>query len=694
MTDLGAPVDSVKGIGAAKKAALGRMGIRSAGALLWHFPRDYEDRRGRTRIASLSPGMAAAISASVVSIEAGGPSYGGRGARRPLKLTVCDRTGTLEIVFFKADYLAKSFAVGKEYAFYGRVSPGSRGLQMAHPDFSAEGGRWDGAIVPVYPLASGISQKDLRRWTECLLGGDPRIDEPLPEGTLARNRLCGIGYALRNIHFPEDRRRLMEARYRLIFEELLTLQAGLMMLKSDNEAAKGMSFGAEVRGFVDGLPYRLTAAQRRALADIDGDMGSGRAMNRLLQGDVGSGKTVVAAAAMYKAVKSGFQAAMMAPTETLAWQHFGELRGLFAPHGVRTGFLAGGVRGAERRALLEKLKSGEIDLLVGTHAVIQPEVVFGRLGIVVTDEQHRFGVAQRVRLQQKGESPDILVMTATPIPRTLAFIVYGDLDISVMDEKPPGRQAVFTKATDAGGRDAAYEFMRREIRTGSQAYVVAPLVDDGDGGRALKSATGLHAELARRFKGHSVALIHGQMRQSEKDAAMRDFYAGKAAVLVSTVLIEVGINVPNATIMLIENAERFGLAQLHQLRGRVGRGERQSYCILVTERGSAEAEERARIMVSTDDGFAIAEKDLELRGPGEFFGARQHGMPRLRIANLLKHVKVLAAVKDEAHLLLAGDPGLSLPENRALRERIAALFSKAGEGLGEDAEIDAGKIGI
>jgi ATP-dependent DNA helicase RecG len=510
------------------------------------------------------------------------------------------------------------------------------------------------------------------------------LEESLPADTIAENRLCGIAYALENVHYPADMQRLREAKYRLVFEELLVLQTGLLLLKRANgREGRGIAFksareGADTARFTAGLPFRLTGAQSRTLGEIERDMESARVMNRLVQGDVGSGKTVIAAAAMYKAVKSGRQAVIMAPTEILAKQHLEEFEKLFSSHGVRLGFLSGASRGAERRSLLEKAERSEIDILIGTHALIQPDVVYGSLGLVVTDEQHRFGVRQRVSLSKKGRDPDILVMTATPIPRTLALILYGDLDISVMDERPPGRRAVITRATDERGREAAYRLMREELAAGRQAYVVAPLIEDADES-ALRSATGLYEELSESFRAYAVALIHGRMRQAEKDAVMGAFYAGKTDVLVSTVLIEVGVNVPNATVMLIENAERFGLAQLHQLRGRVGRGAAQSYCILITENASAEAAERARVMVSTDDGFAIAEKDLELRGPGEFFGLRQHGIPQLRIANLAKHVKALYAVKAESERLLADDPSLSTPKNAALRAEIDALFASAAD---------------
>jgi ATP-dependent DNA helicase RecG len=728
--DLSAPVSVVKGVGGVRAAALARLGVRTVGDLLRFYPRDYEDRRDRRKIRDLTQDARAVVRATVVSVDTGGPHTPRSGKRRPpLKLLARDDTGVLEIAFFGAPYLSKAFKRGEEYIFCGAATRDARGaLQMIHPDFSRadeDGGR---DIMPVYPLTAGLRQSDLRRWIASLLeslcgpsdtlpgvsrgnapdgaaggpsedrakaaAGGPSEDrakaplcgpsESLPAAAIARNRLCGISYALKNIHYPADIKRLREAKYRLVFEELLALQTGLLLLKNaSGREGRGIAFksageGADTAPFITGLPFALTGAQQRTLREIERDMESSRVMNRLVQGDVGSGKTVIAAAAMYKAVKSGCQAVIMAPTETLAKQHLGEFERLFRGHDVRIGFLTGAVKGAQRRSLLEKTEKNEIDILIGTHALIQPDVAYGNLGLVVTDEQHRFGVRQRVSLSKKGRDPDILVMTATPIPRTLAFILYGDLDISVMDERPPGRRPVITRATDAGGRDAAYRLMREELRAGHQAYVIAPLIEDTDDPR-LRSATGLFEELSAYFADRSVALIHGRMRQAEKDAVMDAFYAGETDVLVSTVLVEVGVNVPNATVMLIENAERFGLAQLHQLRGRVGRGPAQSYCIQVTEGESAEAAERARVMVSTDDGFAIAEKDLELRGPGEFFGLRQHGIPQLRIANLAKHVKALAAVKAEAERLLADDPALTDLDNAALKAAIDAFFASAAD---------------
>jgi ATP-dependent DNA helicase RecG len=685
MIDLGAPVSRIKGIGGVRAAALGKLDIFTLGDLLRHYPRDYEDRRDKRRIADLSPNISAVVSATVISVETGGSHIPRHVKKRPpMKLLVQDDTDALEIVFFGTPYLANAFKRGEEYTFYGAVTQGVRALQMVHPDFSRANESGGRDILPIYPLSAGITQRDMRRWTEALLASADSVPECLPAETIARNRLCGIAYALENIHYPADARRLREARYRLVFEELLTLQTGLLTLKrASGRESCGIAFkraadGAGTALFIEILPFRLTGAQSRTLAEIERDMESERVMNRLVQGDVGSGKTVIAAAAMYKAVRSGYQAVIMAPTETLAKQHMEEFGRLFAGHDVHLGFLTGSVKGAERRRLLEETEKCEVDILIGTHALIQPDVVYGRLGLVVTDEQHRFGVRQRVSLSQKGSDPDILVMTATPIPRTLAFILYGDLDVSVMDERPPGRKPVVTTAVDGSGRDAAYRFLTGELRAGHQAYVVTPLIEDSDEPE-LRSATGLYGELSEYFGGFSVALIHGRMKRTEKDAVMGAFYEGKTDVLVSTVLIEVGVNVPNATVMLIENAERFGLAQLHQLRGRVGRGSALSCCILVTEGDSAEAAERARIMVSTDDGFVIAEKDLELRGPGEFFGVRQHGIPPLRIANLAKHVKALGAVKSEAERILADDPPLEKPENAALRAAVGSFFASASD---------------
>ncbi|MDR0569700.1 MAG: ATP-dependent DNA helicase RecG [Clostridiales Family XIII bacterium] len=681
---LDAPVTVVSGIGAVKKKALEKMRVFTVGDLVSHFPRDYEDRRRITKIAEAVPNSAVQIRGVVSSVT--GRPFGRREGRAvaPLRLSVEDDSGSIEVVFFNLFCRSNTFSPGEEYVFYGRTqSYGSR-VQILNPEYSRPGEGAVGRILPIYPLTDGISQKDMRKWIGSLLFSEecaaPLIEEHLPEQTINRNKLRDIGHAFRNLHFPTDERMFREARYRLVFDELLTLQAGLLLLKNSRRELKGVAFNADVdmSTFLTALPYELTRAQKRVWTEVSADMESSRAMNRLLQGDVGSGKTIIAAAAMYKAARSGYQSVIMAPTETLAKQHYHELRGLFEGLGIETGLLSGGIRGTERAALLERLENGLMQVAVGTHALIQPDVKYHRLGLAVTDEQHRFGVEQRVELTRKGENPDILVMTATPIPRTLAFTLYGDMDISIIDEKPPGRQAVLTRHIDSRYRSRAYEFVKKEARGGRQIYVVAPTIEATEESE-IKSAKSVFAEIDALFDGLKIALLHGKMKPAEKESIMDDFYARKIDVLVSTVLIEVGINVPNASVMLIENAERFGLAQLHQLRGRVGRGTEQSYCVLITDGKSEEIKERMDVMVSTEDGFKIAEKDLELRGPGEFFGVRQHGVPPLKIASFIKHLKVLEAVREEAAKLLEDDPQLVKIQNRAFRERIESFFADGGE---------------
>ncbi len=433
--------------------------------------------------------------------------------------------------------------------------------------------------------------------------------------------------------------------------------------------------GEKAEAYIRGLGYRLTSAQKRVTEEILSDLSSGNVMNRLVQGDVGSGKTVVAEIALYKAVKSGFQGVMMAPTEILAKQHYSGLSKSFAPHGIKVGLLTGSMGSKEKRETLRELAEGRIQILVGTHAIIQPDVVFHKLGLVVTDEQHRFGVNQRTALSEKGENPHVLVMTATPIPRTLAVILYGDLDISIIDELPPGRQKITTRAIDQSQRNACYDFVEKELQKGRQAYVVAPLIDESET-LDVKSAEELYQELSGRFKGVQTALLHGAMKQQEKDGIMERFYNNEIQVLVSTVVIEVGINVPNATVMVIENAERFGLAQLHQLRGRVGRGSHRSYCVLISHNPSEIAQQRAQIMAESQDGFYIAEQDLKLRGPGEIFGTRQHGVPDLLLADLAKHIKILNDVKQEAQRITEEDPLLESETYSGLRRRVIKLFGE------------------
>ena len=516
----------------------------------------------------------------------------------------------------------------------------------------------------------------MRKWQREAQESAKSAEEFLPEDIIRRHHLCSYAYALSNIHFPQDEIRFKEAKYRLIFDEMLVLQTGLFAVKAGSaEKKKGISFSREVdvSEYIDSLSYPLTSAQKRAVSEIIGNMESETVMNRLLQGDVGSGKTAVAEIAMFKAARSGFQAVLMAPTEILAKQHYDGIKNRFSAFGIETGFLSGSVNKKEREETLARLQEGRIAILIGTHAVIQPDVKFQNLGLVITDEQHRFGVNHRALLGEKGKNPDMLVMTATPIPRTLAVILYGDLDVSVIDELPPGRKKIITRAVDGNNRNAVYSFVRKQLEKGHQAYVVTSLIEDSET-MTMHSAESVYTELSGVFEEFEVALLHGELKQKEKDQIMMRFAKGAIDVLVSTVVIEVGINVPNATVMVIENSERFGLAQMHQLRGRVGRGGIQSYCILIHEGKSEVARARAEIMESTADGFVIAEKDLELRGPGEFFGTRQHGLPDLQIANLIKHTALLETVKKEAVFILKEDPTLQSEKYAPLKAKILQIF--------------------
>lgn len=676
--NLNSKVSSIKGIGPQKTAKLKKMEILTIEDLLSHFPRDYEDRRRHKKIAELVDGESALLRCRVDLIVKNNYRYG---KKRTLRLLASDDSGTIEVLFFNAAYLESTIIKYGTYCFFGKISINDGRIQIIHPDIS----KWEDnrsiGIIPLYNLTLGISQNDMRKWTHSALDLLSSYSDYLPQDTLSRNRLCDIEYALTNIHFPKDLQRLKEAKYRLIFEELLVLQTGLLLMRNRlTESGNGIAFSKtiSIEPFIQSLPYNLTQAQERVLKDMMKDMEALRVMNRLIQGDVGSGKTVLSAAAIYKAIQSGYQAVMMAPTELLAKQHFETMSEGFKAFDFKIGFLTSSISGMARSKLLKSLENGEIDLLIGTHAVIQPTVCFKKLGLVITDEQHRFGVAQRLLLTKKGSNPDILIMTATPIPRTLAIILYGDLDISILDELPPGRKEIITKVMDKGLRDSAYVYLEEEIKKGRQAYIVAPLIEDSEQLES-KSATALYDELKVKFRQMRLALLHGELKQQEKEAIMSRFNAGEIDALISTVVIEVGINVPNATCMLIENAERFGLAQLHQLRGRVGRGVHQSTCFLITDSKTSLARQRTQIMQETNDGFIIAEKDLDLRGPGEFFGTKQHGIPELKIANLIKHIKILSSVKSEAQMILNLDPNLTREENAGFKEHIAKMFEKVSE---------------
>ncbi|MDR0852577.1 MAG: ATP-dependent DNA helicase RecG [Clostridiales Family XIII bacterium] len=677
-------VSSLKGVGAKKAALLEKLDIHTVKDLLYSFPRTYEDRRNRVTLDALQPGVPAVFRARILSVNRR-PAYSPRGKRLPFGFLVADDTGAVEIVFFNAAYLDKIFTKDREFLFFGTPQRNMGKLQIIHPEFEAvaadeaESGR---PIVPVYRATAGLTQKDLRRWHEAALSATSDIAEYLPKQILNSAKLCGISYALEHIHFPENRETLSAAKYRLIFEELFILHVGLRILRIAHDGGeKRIRFSTKPEGseFERLLPFVFTGAQKRVVSEIYRDMESEKPMRRLVQGDVGSGKTAVAAAAIYKAITNGAQAAMMAPTEILAKQHYEELTRFFSER-FRVALLTSSAKAAEKREILEGLASGQIDVIVGTHALLRPDVSFAKLGLAVTDEQHRFGVNQRISLSEKGSgSPDVLVMSATPIPRTLAFILYGDLDSSVIDELPPGRKDIITKHSDSRGRSNVYDFALGEMRKGRQIYVVAPLIEDAEGASALRSAESIYEELKGRFRDYRVALLHGNLKSSEKNSIMSEFADGVIDVLVSTVVIEVGVNVKNATMMVIENSERFGLAQLHQLRGRVGRGSEQSWCVLVTDSETEEAAARIAVMTETNDGFVIAEKDLEMRGPGDLFGVRQHGVPELHLADLVRHERILQRVRDEAACVLEADPRLESPENSALRAYIEAQFSAVSD---------------
>lgn len=672
--ELADKITTLKGVGPKKAEAFARLGIETVEDLIFAFPRIYEDRKSIVPIAKLKVDETALFIGEVDVIRPGG-YYRGRGSR-VLRMLVTDDTGSIEVVFFNAAYLAKTIHRGDRLAFYGKPVYNRERLQVVHPQFE-KADTVETGIIPVYPLTSGITQREMRRLQKLVRPLYSQVEDILSSETIRRNNLCGIEYAIKNVHFPDDRQNYLEAKYRLIFDEFMVLETGLMASKiSEQEYERGSRFldDSSETEFIKSLPYPLTGAQQRCVTEIMGDLTSDKPMNRLIQGDVGSGKTAVAQIAMFKAVRSGYQAVMMAPTEILARQHYEGISRDFEAFGIKTGFLTGNMKAAEKRQVLEGLSDGSIQVLIGTHAVIQPDVVFHNLGLVITDEQHRFGVSQRIKLKDKGDRANVLVMTATPIPRTLAVVLYGDMDVSVIDEMPPGRMPVVTRClTGFDAREKCYDFVERQIREGHQIYVVTPLIDESEAMDA-RSAAQVYEELAARFA--RTEMIHGSMKQAEKDDIMARFSAGEIDVLVATVVIEVGINVPNATVMVVENAERFGLAQLHQLRGRVGRGKWQSYCFLITEGQSELALKRGEIMEASSDGFYIAEEDLKLRGPGEIFGTRQHGLPDMRLADMAKHMNVLNDARDEAKAILEDDPKLRKPQNQPLKHRVVKLMGK------------------
>ena len=681
MADLNTDVCYIKGIGEQRAKALGKLGIATLRDLISYFPRAYDDRTQLRRIADLVPGETAGVAAMVASPPT--VTHVRRGLDL-VKLRAVDDTGTLDVTFFNQAWLKNNLRQGETYIFYGRTEGSLLRHQMANPVVEPEGRREvTGRIVPIYPLTAGVSQLILSRSIrQGLTACADILPDVLPDRVRREHQLCRIEYAYENIHFPESAEALDLARRRLAFEELFLFTIGLERLRSRREVVHVPPCGGvDMESFYSALPFTLTDAQRRCVEEALADMRSGTPMNRLCQGDVGSGKTMVAAACVFFCVKNGRQAALMAPTEILAQQHYHGLAPLLENLGIRCALLTGSTSAKTKKSIAAQLESGEIDFAIGTHALITGSVVYQNLGLVVTDEQHRFGVAQRADLAAKGDHPHILVMSATPIPRTLALILYGDLDVSVIDQLPPGRQPVQTFAVTSRYHQRVYNFIRKLVGEGRQAYIVCPMVEENEELPDERKAVTEYAKKlqAEVFPDLKVAFVHGKMKPKEKDAVMTAFAAHETDILVSTTVIEVGVDVPNAAVMVIENAERFGLSQLHQLRGRVGRGKHQSYCILISDNQNEETRQRLKVMTKTTDGFKIAEEDLRLRGPGDFFGQRQHGLPGLKVADLGCDTQLLQEARQAAEQLLAEDPELS--SCPATAERIQALFTQAADTL-------------
>lgn len=677
MIDLQKDVKYIKGVGPSRVLLLNKLGIFTLNDLITYYPRTYEDRNKPKYICECEDGEEVLIEAvacnKMTSIRLKGKTM--------QKLIVRDETASATLTWFNQPYLRDKFSIGNKYKFFGKVSKRAGKITFNSPVYdNEEKNQNTGRIIPIYPLTYGLPQSTIRKIMEAgLKDVYGNLDETLPEYIRKEYNLENINEATKHIHFPEEFKDFNTARNRLVFEELLSVQLALLQLKNNYMyKEKGIQFDKQVKisDVINTLPFKLTNAQRRVLEEIEQDMESDKTMNRLLQGDVGSGKTVVAMCAAYKAVKSGYQAAIMAPTAILATQHLENFKNILENLGIKCELLISGITKKKKEDILQRLENGEIDILIGTHAIIEENVVFKSLGLVVTDEQHRFGVKQRTKIAEKGTNPDVLVMTATPIPRTLALILYGDLDISIIDELPPNRKKIETIAVGKNMTDRINNFIKQQVKEGRQAYIVCPLVEENEE-MDLKSVEKLYQTYSTEvFSEYRVEYIHGKMKPKEKDEIMEKFKNKEIDILISTTVIEVGVDVPNANIMVIENSERFGLAQLHQLRGRVGRGEYQSYCILKCEGKSENTRKRMKVMVETNDGFIISEKDLELRGSGDFFGTMQHGLPEFKIANLFEDIEMLKMVQSVAMKILEEDPKLEQEKNQQLKNLIRDKFAK------------------
>jgi ATP-dependent DNA helicase RecG len=681
LTDLSGPVRYLKGVGPKKAALLKKLGIGEVKDLLQHYPRRYEDRRNLKPISGVVIGETQTIQGRVLAT-----SLLRKRGLSIFKAAIGDGSGVIYALWFNQNYLQKVLPKGKELVLSGKAEFSFGEIQFKVSEYEVLAGNEEDQvhtkrIVPIYPLCENLYPRFLRSLMKKTVEKFvPFLTDLLPPEIKGKNSLKSFPESLRAIHFPSDFSELKEARRRLVFEEFFFLQLALAVKKKGLESReKGISYdlSGKLEGkFLKCLPFRLTASQEKVIAEIKGDMASPKLMNRLLQGDVGSGKTVVALVALLIAVENGYQVALMAPTEILAEQHYFNFHNFLNRLGVEVELLIGNLGTRERKKVLERIREGKSKVIMGTHALIQEKVEFSRLGLVVIDEQHLFGVIQRKILREKGQNPDVLVMTATPIPRTLALTLYGDLNFSVIKELPPGRAALETRWVGESERQRIYLFLHKRIEEGRQAYIVYPLIEESEK-LELKAAREMFGKFQKKiFPDLGLGLIHGRMKSEEKEEIMREFKEKKLDILVATTVIGVGIDVPNASVMLIEHAERFGLSQLHQLRGRVGRGPHKSHCFLLADPKSEEARERMKVMAESNDGFLIAEKDLELRGPGEFFGTRQHGMPELKIANILTDGELLEVARKEAFELVLGDPGLEKEEHRFLRKQLTRNYKE------------------
>ena len=670
------PVRYLKGVGPKTAERFEKLGILTLSDLLCHYPRRYLDFSKPYSIAEAPSDTECVVKAEVFAKPGGRILPGGR---RMERITAGDDVSSLEVTWFNNPYAVQKLELGQEYYFQGIVTGGMLRRQMVNPQVRTDAQVASSPFEAVYPQTEGLTSSAIAKCVRQLLPHVELLPDPLPPGMLKKYRLLPKADAVRAIHCPASEEEAFAARRRLIYEELLVLQLGIGRMKNHGAASTGAPMQkADASPFWDALPFSPTGAQRRAVEEILTDMAGETSMNRLLQGDVGSGKTLVAAAAIWACIRAGYQAALLAPTEILASQHAENLNRLLAPFGMRVALLTGGMKAAPRRTTLAAIRNDEADLIVGTHAILSEGVEFARLGLAVVDEQHRFGVRQRGLLAEKAANPHLLVMSATPIPRTLGLLMYGDLDISILDELPPGRKPVKTRCITGKKRADLYGFLDREIGAGRQVYIVCPAIEDA-GGSGLNAVKSYYEDIAKALlPDRRVGLMHGRLKPKEKAEVMEDFKAGRLDALVSTTVIEVGVDVPNATVMVIENAERYGLSALHQLRGRVGRGAAESWCFLVSDNASESVQKRLRFLCSTSDGFAVAQYDLETRGPGDFFGSRQHGLPTLQVADLMNDTRTLHAAQSEAAALLAADPLLERPEHALLAHQVEQMFDQAG----------------